>query len=135
MAYSINEKCIGCDLCTHICPVTAITGRLHTRHVIDAGTCIECGTCGRICPAAAVQDITGSTCIHLKRESWPRPAVDNVLCVSCIACIQTCPVGCLGLGRPDPRDHHARPVLAMPDRCIGCGFCADSCPVGAIAMK
>ncbi|RIE06730.1 ferredoxin family protein [Candidatus Cryosericum odellii] len=58
---------------------------------------------------------------------------------SCLPCFcspaQSCPVSCLGLGCADPRDHHARPVLKMPDRCIGCGFCADSCPVGAITMR
>lgn len=135
MTYLINEKCIGCGLCTRVCPVIAIEGHLHSMYVIDAAVCIECGACWRACPASAIQNATGSTCMHLKRESWPRPAVENALCVSCVACIQACPVGCLGLGQPDPRDPHARPVLAIPDRCIGCGFCADSCPVGAITMK
>ena len=135
MAYSINEKCIGCGLCAHICPATAIGGRLHGRHTIDPIACIECGVCGRVCQASAIQDSTGSTCVRLKREDWPQPDVSTALCTSCIACIQACPVGCLGLGRPDPEDHHARPVLKMPDRCIGCGFCADCCPLGAITMK
>ncbi len=135
MAYNIDKKCIGCGLCVRVCPVTAIRGQLHAQHTVDAAVCIECGVCGRVCPASAIQDATGSTCARLKHEDWPQPDMDDTLCVSCIACIQACPVGCLGLGRPGPRDPHARPILKMPDRCIGCGFCYGACPVGAITMK
>lgn len=134
MAYRIMEKCIGCGLCAHICPATAIGGHLHARHAIDPDTCIDCGACGRVCPVSAVEDSSGAACTHTSRDSWPKPATDRALCVSCIACIQACPVGCLGLGSPDTRDHHAKPVLKLPERCIGCGFCHDTCPVGAITM-
>ena len=134
MAYTITERCIGCGACMRICPVTAISGQPRGRHGIDAGICVECGACGRVCPASAIEDPSGSTCVRARRETWPRPAVEQRSCVSCTACIQACPVGCLTLDRPDPRDHNAGPVLSSPDRCIACGFCRDACPVGAVTM-
>lgn len=60
----------------------------------------------RVCPASAIQDGTESTCTLLKGEDWPQSDVNNTLCVSCIACIQACPVGCLGLGQADPSSRY-----------------------------
>jgi electron transfer flavoprotein alpha subunit len=49
----INEKCTGCGICVHECPVEAI--HMHGGKArIDDDTCILCGACARICPAHAI---------------------------------------------------------------------------------
>ncbi|MBR5381256.1 MAG: 4Fe-4S binding protein [Oscillospiraceae bacterium] len=48
-------------------------------------------------------------------------------CLSCGACAETCPVGCISEG-------DARYVVDA-DVCIDCGACEDACPVGAIQAE
>ena len=44
-------------------------------------------------------------------------------CISCGACAQQCPVGCIDQG--DER------YVIDPNQCIECGTCAGVCPVEA----
>ena len=44
-------------------------------------------------------------------------------CVSCGACADACPVGCISEG--DGK------YVINADECVACGSCADACPVGA----
>ncbi len=52
--YRINDKCIGCTLCSQHCPVDAIPMRPYLQHSIDLDTCIRCDTCLQVCPEDAV---------------------------------------------------------------------------------
>lgn len=47
-------KCIGCTLCTKVCPVGAISGLLKSPHTIDVNKCIKCGACVAKCPKGAI---------------------------------------------------------------------------------
>lgn len=135
MPFTITQSCVGCQACTKVCPVSAITGQKKEIHVIDQDLCIECGACGRICPHASVLDSFGALCAMVKRSRWKKPRVNNDGCMSCNICIETCPANCLDLSQPhDSGNPHGFPYLKDGRACIGCGFCALECPVGAITM-
>lgn len=55
LTYRIDpEKCIGCTLCSRVCPVSCISGTVKQPHVIDESKCIKCGTCMEKCKFGAI---------------------------------------------------------------------------------
>ena len=54
LEYKITDKCIGCTLCTRVCPTDAITGVLKEKHLIDQEKCIKCGACMDKCKFDAI---------------------------------------------------------------------------------
>ncbi len=54
ITYSINDKCIGCTLCSQNCPVDAIEFNPHKKHIIKNNLCIKCDSCRQVCPSQAV---------------------------------------------------------------------------------
>jgi len=50
----------------------------------------------------------------------------NSDCISCGACVGTCPVDAI---------KEASPIYVIDETCIDCGACVDSCPVNAIKSK
>ncbi|MGN1444439.1 MAG: NADH-ubiquinone oxidoreductase-F iron-sulfur binding region domain-containing protein, partial [Acutalibacteraceae bacterium] len=48
------DKCKGCTLCMHNCPVGAIRGSVKKPHVIDSAKCIHCGLCMENCHFSAI---------------------------------------------------------------------------------
>jgi NADH-quinone oxidoreductase subunit F len=52
--YTVNDKCIGCTLCSQKCPVNAIPFAPHEKHEIDQELCIKCDSCVQVCPYEAI---------------------------------------------------------------------------------
>lgn len=46
----VMEKCTGCNVCTAVCTVDAIS--VNDKAVIDPAACIGCGACFHVCPPA-----------------------------------------------------------------------------------
>jgi Na+-translocating ferredoxin:NAD+ oxidoreductase subunit B len=135
MSYTITDKCNGCQACTKICPVDAISGEKKAAHSIDPSGCLDCGACGRVCPQGAILDKAGMVCVMLKRSQWKKPRLDEGRCMSCEVCVDSCPVNCLGHRESsNARNLHLYPFLEREKACLGCGFCQLDCPVGAISM-
>ncbi len=69
----LNRKtCIGCGMCTTVCPhrVFALSGG--KAEIIDRGGCMECGACARNCPVDAifVNPDEGCGCAALIVQGW-----------------------------------------------------------------
>lgn len=55
ISYTIDPSlCKGCSLCSHKCPVNAISGKVKEPFLIDANTCIKCGLCYDSCKFSAI---------------------------------------------------------------------------------
>ena len=50
----IKDDCIGCLICTKVCPVNAASGEHKKLHTIDQSKCIGCGICTAKCPVQAI---------------------------------------------------------------------------------
>ncbi len=50
ISYNIDaDKCVGCTLCSKVCPVGAIQGHVKETHSIIKERCIKCGACIEKC--------------------------------------------------------------------------------------
>ena len=53
MAAKVDQsKCVGCEACTNVCPVSTIT--MDNGKAKVGADCIDCGACAGECPAGAI---------------------------------------------------------------------------------
>ena len=54
--YIEKDLCKGCSLCSRVCPVNAISGKVKEPFSIDPATCIKCGACMEKCKFNAIKE-------------------------------------------------------------------------------
>ena len=53
---ALNEDlCIGCRLCTQVCPHQVFEMRDSKAEITDLDACMECGACVNNCPSNAIE--------------------------------------------------------------------------------
>jgi NAD-dependent dihydropyrimidine dehydrogenase PreA subunit len=48
------DKCIGCSMCTIVCPHSVFEMENKKAKIIDFNGCMECGACVKNCPTKAL---------------------------------------------------------------------------------
>jgi NAD-dependent dihydropyrimidine dehydrogenase PreA subunit len=49
-----EKKCIGCSLCTEVCPHAVFEMKENKATIVDFNACMECGACVMNCPSQAI---------------------------------------------------------------------------------
>jgi NAD-dependent dihydropyrimidine dehydrogenase PreA subunit len=57
-----SEKCIGCGMCTIVCPHEVFRIDDSKARVAARDRCMECGACARNCPTEAIHVRAGVGC-------------------------------------------------------------------------
>ena len=63
-----------------------------------------------------------------KPKNKPKPFVLPQFCKGCGRCIDTCPKGCITLGKEICPQTGLIPVILNLEKCTGCGLCVNACP-------
>ena len=56
------DKCVGCGLCTEVCPQAVFAPEDGKVRIADRDACMECGACAKNCPAEAIEVRAGVGC-------------------------------------------------------------------------
>jgi len=160
-----KKLCVGCELCSLICPREAIevrtlpkaAGEKAKRPVIniDKQKCSYCGMCDAICPFGAVQvKLNGERFVAVvDKESFPRLireiTVDTSKCdVGCVDCEEACPLNLIKVtvltkeGKPMENLESVKDkeglrvnVEIKKENCPACRICEFKCPKDAIRVR
>lgn len=142
--------CVGCELCSLICPREAITVNTqlkkegqklqHPVTDVDEAKCQYCGICVSICPYGAVQvTIDGENIASVvEKESFPQLireiTVDTSKCpTDCTECEEVCPLDLIKV-TSNPKTNKVT-IDIKEEHCPCCGVCEIKCPEGAIRVR
>lgn len=65
-----DEKCIGCGMCTIVCPHRVLTMKERKAHITDKDRCMECGACAVNCPVDAISVNANVGCASAIIRGW-----------------------------------------------------------------
>lgn len=65
-----QKVCIGCGLCTRVCPHTVYRVDNGKACIRDLDGCMECGACARNCPVQAIDLNPGVGCAAYIIQVW-----------------------------------------------------------------
>jgi ferredoxin len=65
-----KELCIGCGMCTTVCPHGVFIIEDKKATFIDRNGCMECGACAMNCPVEAIHLNPGVGCASLIINRW-----------------------------------------------------------------
>ena len=157
-----GDKCVGCGICSEVCPKEAVTLGMvgavvrgaaegQTPVVVDPAKCSYCGVCTIMCPFNALSlEINGEAKLPIKeQEGFPEydidASIDENKCNRCTTCSDACPHNAIvrdipeyegtvenGALRQSALD--AKVTFTVDDKkCDVCGICGSLCP--AISVK
>ena len=64
------EACVGCGMCTTVCPHGVLRMDGATAQVVDRNGCMECGACATNCPVDAIDVAPGVGCVAYIIQTW-----------------------------------------------------------------
>ena len=65
-----DETCVGCGMCTLVCPHGVLEMNGRKARVVDKDGCMECGACAVNCPVEALHVTPGVGCAAYIIQSW-----------------------------------------------------------------
>ena len=65
-----RETCIGCGICTAVCPHLILEMRGSKAAITDRDSCMECGACALNCPVRAIRVDAGVGCAGGLINRW-----------------------------------------------------------------
>ena len=66
------EKCVGCGVCTEVCPHQVFALIDGVAEIVDRDACMECGACAGNCFAGAIEVDAGVGCASGLIQEWFR---------------------------------------------------------------